>query len=86
MRVSHEVDHRAYPVGWGMRCTRFEPGAGKGREGAGGLWTFDGHLMITILLPLIIMIMIMIDFIITISSIIATIITITGDDGDNGEV
>ncbi|CAJ1417205.1 unnamed protein product, partial [Effrenium voratum] len=21
------VDHRAYPVGWGMRCTHFDPGA-----------------------------------------------------------
>jgi len=60
---------------------------GRGGKGVGGLWTFDGHLMITILLPLIIMIMIMIDFVITIPSIIATIITITGDDdGDNGEV
>ncbi|CAL1139896.1 unnamed protein product [Cladocopium goreaui] len=28
-----QVDHRAYPVGWGMRCTRFEPGMSSKCEG-----------------------------------------------------
>ncbi|CAK9001928.1 Desumoylating isopeptidase 2 [Durusdinium trenchii] len=28
-----QADHRAYPVGWGMRCTRFEPGMASNSDG-----------------------------------------------------